>query len=368
MPQPEPAEKSPLAQASVGETGASCLDRTAMSASGVTPQLQHCVPTIPDHELIRRIGSGSYGEVWLARSVMGTFRAVKIVYRKSFDHGRPFEREFKGIQKFEPISRSHDGLVDILQIGRNDQAGYFYYVMELADDANAECGVRNAECTFSNSRGAGIANSEFRSPHSYAPRTLQSDLKTRGRLSPEECIPLALALTRALGYLHEQGLVHRDIKPSNIIFVKGAAKLADIGLVSGTDTTQCYVGREGFIPPEGPGTPQADIYSLGKVFYEMSTGKDRQDFPDLPTELRDEGVRREGLLEFNEVLVKACARKLSERYQAAQEMEIDLALLQSGKSIKQQWAARRWRTVAKIAGVIGAIAALLFAALPLLKR
>src|SRR5439155_27214519 len=86
MPQPEPAEKSPLAQASVGETGASCLDRTAMSASGVTPQLQHCVPTIPDHELIRRIGSGSYGEVWLARSVMGTFRAVKVVYRKTFEH------------------------------------------------------------------------------------------------------------------------------------------------------------------------------------------------------------------------------------------------------------------------------------------
>ena len=56
-----------------------------------------------------------------------------------------FEREFKGLQKFEPISRSHDGFVDILQLGRNDPAGYFYYVMELADDANAECGTRNAE-------------------------------------------------------------------------------------------------------------------------------------------------------------------------------------------------------------------------------
>jgi hypothetical protein len=37
-------------------------------------------PHIPDHELLRRIGGGSYGEVWLARSVMGTFRAVKIVH------------------------------------------------------------------------------------------------------------------------------------------------------------------------------------------------------------------------------------------------------------------------------------------------
>src|SRR6266568_7527645 len=99
MPQPEPAEKSPLAQSSVGETSASSLDRTAMPASGVTPSLQHCVPTIPDHELIRRIGSGSYGEVWLARSVVGTYRAVKIVFSAQFEDDRPYDREFKGIQK-----------------------------------------------------------------------------------------------------------------------------------------------------------------------------------------------------------------------------------------------------------------------------
>src|SRR5438876_5496481 len=92
----------------------------------------HALPQIPDHELIRPIGRGSYGEVWLARSVMGTYRAVKIVYRRTFEHERPFEREFAGIQKFEPISRSHEGLVDLLQVGRNEQEGYFYYVMEHA--------------------------------------------------------------------------------------------------------------------------------------------------------------------------------------------------------------------------------------------
>ena len=64
-------------------------------------------PTIPDHELICRIGGGSYGEVWLARTALGAYRAVKIVHRHKFGHDRPFEREFAGIQKFEPISRSH---------------------------------------------------------------------------------------------------------------------------------------------------------------------------------------------------------------------------------------------------------------------
>src|SRR2546425_9641867 len=85
-------------------------------------------PQIPDHTLLRCIGRGSYGEVWLARNVMGTYRAVKIIDRRKFKDSRPFDREFHGIKKFEPISRSHDGLVDILQVGRNDAAEYFYYV------------------------------------------------------------------------------------------------------------------------------------------------------------------------------------------------------------------------------------------------
>src|SRR6186713_3594235 len=89
-------------------------------------------PRIPDHELVRLIGKGSYGEVWLARNIMGAFRAVKIVYAGSFEDKRPFEREYKGIERFEPISRSHESQVDILHVGR--QEGCFYYVMELADD------------------------------------------------------------------------------------------------------------------------------------------------------------------------------------------------------------------------------------------
>jgi hypothetical protein len=92
-------------------------------------------PSIPDHTLLQPIGRGSYGEVWLARNVMGSARAVKIVWRRQFESERPYEREFAGIQRFEPVSRSADGLVHVLHIGRNDADGYFYYVMELADSA-----------------------------------------------------------------------------------------------------------------------------------------------------------------------------------------------------------------------------------------
>src|SRR5205807_6383562 len=146
-------------------------------------------------------------------------------------------------------------------------------------------------------------------------------------------LQIALALTMALENLHEHGLVHRDIKPSNIIFVNGVPKLADIGLVTQADATISFAGTEGYIPPEGPGTVAADLFSLGKVLYELSTGKDRQDLPEPPTlcdGIPDELVWRE----FHEVLLKACEPPVRMRYKSTREMRADLALLQSSKSAK----------------------------------
>jgi hypothetical protein len=324
------------------------------------------VPQIPDHTLLRRIGGGSYGEVWLARNVMGTCRAVKIVYRQTFSSERPYEREFTGIKKFEPISRSHDGLVDVLHVGRNDQAGYFYYVMELADDA---AGIQRSEISVQKSEEEEVSGSasDLITPSlhpstsdTYVPKTLSKELHTRGRLPVEECLQLSLSLTAALSHLHKNGLIHRDIKPSNIIFVNGVPKLADIGLVVGTGEARSFVGTEGYIPKEDPpGTVQADIYSLGKVIYEICTGKDRQDYPELPTQMGD-GHDRTDLLGLNEVIVKACESDVRKRYQSADEMHADLLRLQSGQPVKRPRAglaaifempinARRWAAALGIA-------------------
>jgi serine/threonine protein kinase len=276
-------------------------------------------PAIPDHELLRCIGRGSYGEVWLARNIMGTYRAVKIVYRATFDSDRPYEREFKGLQKFEPVSRTHESQVAVLHVGRNDRDGYFFHVMELADDQ----------------RGGQQID-----PCRYAPRTLSCELKAGGRLPPEQCLQIGLALTTALDHLHQHGLIHRDIKPSNIIYVNGQPKLADIGLVALADATCSFVGTEGYLPPEGPGTPQADLYSLGKVLYEASTGKDRRDFPELPSRL-DSLEAEKGILELNAVVVKACKPIVQQRYQSARQMHDDLLLLVAGKSVRQTHALER---------------------------
>src|SRR5690349_7246241 len=288
---------------------------------------------VPDHELIQRIGRGSYGEVWLARNLMGMYRAVKLVYRKSFGHQRPFERELAGIKKFEPISRSHESFVDILHVGQNEKGGYFYYIMELGDD---------------------LTTGQNINPRFYVPKTLAKEVASRGRLPLNECVQLGLSLSASLDSLHKHGLVHRDVKPSNIIFVNGVPKLADIGLVADIDEARSYVGTEGFIPPEGPGTAQSDIYSFGKVLYEASTGKDRQDFPELPEEWA-ESQEYAGLLELNEVVLQACKPDPATRYSAAWDMHSDLVLVLNGRSVKRLRLLERRMAYLKKTGAIGAL-------------
>jgi TolB-like protein/Tfp pilus assembly protein PilF len=261
-------------------------------------------PHIPDLELLRCIGQGSYGEVWLARNILGTYRAVKIVDRKAFKDEEAFEREFSGLQQFEPVSREHDGFVAILHVGRNPAEGFFYYVMELADNDSKSDRVE---------------------PDTYVPKTLSNELGRCGRLTVEQAAQLGLSLSQALAELHQRGLVHRDVKPSNIIFVKSHAKLADIGLVAQVGE-KARLGTEGYIPPEGPGKPQADLYSLGMMLYEATTGADRLDYPALPADV-DTMPEHQAFFKLNSVILKACDKNVRKRYQTATEISDDLTKL-----------------------------------------
>ncbi len=242
-------------------------------------------PGIPDHEILRMIGAGAYGEVWLARSLTGAYRAVKVVWREDFANDALFAREFEGVLNYEPIARDIIGLVHILHVGRHGgENPYYYYVMELADDAYTGIHL---------------------DPEGYTPRTLQSDMKLYGsRAMPlDYVLEVGCQLARALEALHAEGLTHRDVKPANIIFVNGRAKLADAGLVA-AGNQRAFVGTEGYIPPEGPGSPRADVYALAKVLYEMGTGLDRLNFPALPDEL-PEGISHRRWLHFNRLICRA---------------------------------------------------------------
>ena len=307
-------------------------------------------PVVSDHALIRLIGKGSSGEVWLARSVLGTYRAIKIVYAHAFKHRRPFDREFAGILKFEPVSRLHDGLVDILQVGHNEAAGYFYYVMELADD---------------------ITSGPAINPETYVCRTLAHDLARHKRLPVAECVRLAAAAASALGFLHRNSLIHRDVKPSNIIFVNGFPKLADIGLVTAMAEDKAYVGTEGFIPPEGPGTVRADIYSLGKVLYEISTGNDRLQYPELPPDLGKSAEDRD-LIQFNKIVLRACRNLPRDRFRTAEElMKALLAFQFDAQETRRHHRHYFWGNVIGLLGALAAasiVIAILWRLIHLLKQ
>jgi CHASE2 domain-containing sensor protein len=267
---------------------------------------------VPDHELVRLVGKGAYGEVWLAKNAIGVFHAVKIVRRAAFPSDVPYEREFRGIQKFMPVSRTHEGLVHVLHVGRNETERCFYCIMEAGDDQTT---------------GQKI------DPETYVPKSLASELKWRGRLSPEETLHLGVALATALDHLHDHQLIHRDIKPGNIIYVHGHPKFADIGLVTemaGEGRDVSFLGTQGYIPPEGPGTSGADVYALGKVLYEAAMGRDREFFPEVPTAVYEEP--EDSLLrQLQQVIFRACESNAADRYRTAGELRAALEGLMKGR-------------------------------------
>lgn len=261
-------------------------------------------PEIPDHEMIRCIGEGAYGQVWLARNAIGLYHAVKVIYRSRFSVDEPYDRALRGIQKFMPVSRSHEGFVHILHVGRNDRAGYFFYIMEAGDDQKT---------------------SQQIDPALYASKTLASEVRARGSIPPRECLNHFLEITEAVGRLHQQHLIHRDIKPDNILFVNQRPKLADIDLVTDLSATGnvSLIGTEGYMAPEGPGTAAADVFSLGRVLYVALTGKPAVQCPELPTQVTSHPDCAL-YFELNQIICKACEFDLDRRYPAAAGMRSDL--------------------------------------------
>jgi len=255
------------------------------------------VPVIPDHELLRPIGGGNYGTVWLGRSILGSYRAIKVVHRRNFAAQRPYDREYAGLMKFEPLSRGHPGLVAVLHVGRNVSQEYFYCIMDLADDVDHGRRIHPAE---------------------YQPRTLRTDLDRRHRLPVPECTRIGMALASALGHLHRHGVVHRDVKPSNIIFIDNEPRFADVGLVEDIGETSTFVGSEGYTPPEGPGKPNADLYGLGKVLFEAVTRQQQLLYPELPTGF-DSWPDATACRRLLEIIRKACDLNPRRRFQTAGE-------------------------------------------------
>ena len=301
------------------------IDATG-TASPVTPKdassRPDSPPEIPDFHLIRSIGQGAFGRVWLARSKTGVHRAVKILHKPHLT-----EVEFDGIRAYEIHARGHANLVQILHVG--ETADCFYYVMELAD-------------------GYGTAPT-FRADD-YEPRTLEGDLRKCGTLGLRDMVAVSRQILAGLQHLHERGLLHRDVKPSSVVFVDGVAKLADIGLLT-QERDPTDRGRTlRYAPPEGVVDRSGDLHCLGKTLYEAATGLTADQFPATPSDVSP--VPAGGTRRVMPVIERACAADPNERFQTAEEFRRAL-----DRRVRSSW--RRWLpAVAGIVAVLGVVLAL----------
>ncbi len=277
-------------------------------------------PALSDYDFYHRFGSGAYGEVWLVRSSIGQWQALKKVLPIS-GLADPCHREFRGIKQYKPISEGHSPeLLRVELISRPKRDGSFFYVMELGD---------------------ALTPAWEKNPATYHPRDLRLECaqNEHNRLLPRECVRIGIDLAEALVLLHGHGLVHRDIKPSNVIFVRSRAKLADIGLIiqipqPGEEVTQVFT-KEYVARGESVGTVAADIYALGKLLFVISTGRHPiNEWPDAGTTLIESEAWSD-LKGLNKIICKAC-RPLCQpgqaesepRYASAAEMLADLRQVQ----------------------------------------
>ena len=196
------------------------------------------------YRLKRRLGSGGFATVWLARDErLDRDVAVKVLPRERVSGGR-FEREARAAARL-----SHPAIVTLYEAAVDDDGAYL--VSELV-------------------RG----------------QTLDESLDD-GRLSDRDIAQIGVALCDALGHAHSQSVVHRDVKPSNVLVPDSpatpdqVAKLTDFGVarVVGGDTltrTGDVLGTAAYMAPEQASGREAgtaaDLYSLALVLYEALTG------------------------------------------------------------------------------------------------
>lgn len=254
---------------------------------------------VPNHDLLRRIGGGGAGQVWLARHrVLKTLVAVKLIS----DRIAPIELD--RIIRREKIP-DHPNLVPIRDGGVCD--GWLHYSMPLADDASAARGPRDLD--------------------DYTATTLALEMKRRGRLSIDEVIAIGAALAEALEHLHLNDFVHGDIKPANILLLNGRWCVGDFG---GGQT-------EGWMAPEREHTRQLDVYSLGMLLFVMLTAQPPrllEDFDRAPLSHLGRDPRLEAL---RNIIIRATLFDRLQRYQSAGDVRRALEALPGPASRTSRW-------------------------------
>lgn len=210
-----------------------------------------------DWQIVREIGRGAYGVVYLATGADGERAAVKVCRRDEIGD-ECYERELRGSKLYRSIP-SQEGLVRIRDHVELDWG--FYTVMDLADNEFDSVSESSAD---------------------YRPKTLASVIEGEKALPLTECVKLALSLAKGLAVLQRHHLLHRDIKPGNVLYVGGRPVLSDPGLIVDQSDAASLVGTPGYVPPEKFTDAASDIYSLGLTLKAASFGRQVEDLDKGP--------------------------------------------------------------------------------------
>ena len=258
------------------------------------------------YRIIKQIGRGGMADVYLAKDLIldGEEVAVKVLrtnYQTDPIAVARFQREARAMADLD-----HPHIVRITDIGEED--GQQYLAMEYV---------------------AGL--------------DLKRYIKEHYPLSNEEAVRIMGQILLAMRLAHAKGIVHRDLKPQNILLTPdGTAKVTDFGIaVAFAETsltqTNSMLGSVHYLSPEqargSKATFQSDIYAMGIIFFEMLTGHIPYDGDSavtialqhfqkpLPSVIAENPSVPQSL---ENVVIKATAKKLTDRYQTVSEMYVDL--------------------------------------------
>ena len=259
------------------------------------------------YRIIKQIGRGGMADVYLAKDLIldGEEVAVKVLrtnYQTDPIAVARFQREARAMADLD-----HPHIVRITDIG--EEEGQQYLAMEYV---------------------AGL--------------DLKRYIKEHHPLSNEEAVRIMGQILLAMRLAHTRGIVHRDLKPQNILLTPdGTAKVTDFGIaVAFAETsltqTNSMLGSVHYLSPEqargSKATVQSDIYAMGIIFYEMLTGHIPYDGDSavtialqhfqkpLPSVIAENPSVPQAL---ENVVIKATAKKLTDRYKSVAEMYVDLS-------------------------------------------
>lgn len=259
------------------------------------------------YRIVRQIGRGGMADVYLARDLIldGEEVAVKVLrtnYQTDQIAIQRFQREARAMAELD-----HPNIVRISDIGEED--GQQYLAMEYVNGLD-----------------------------------LKRYIKENAPLSNDVAVRIMGQILLAMRMAHTRGIVHRDLKPQNVILTSnGIAKVTDFGIaVAFAETsltqTNSMLGSVHYLSPEqargSKATIQSDIYAMGIILFEMLTGRIPYDGDSAVTialqhfqkpipSVREENANVPQALE--NVVLRATAKKLNERYKSVAEMYADLA-------------------------------------------